>query len=201
MKIALAIGSAKEVWDEVRAAHELCDYDEYYVCKMTGIEWDMGRFHWVTLHPEYMAEYKRLRRERGLPDCYEVVAPLIDEIGRHHEHPVDRRHSYRFEGMTSSGASGLFAVKVALDDGADRVVCAGIPMLKDSGHFFRGKPWEQVDSFRLGWERSLPHIKDKVRSLSGWTKELLGMPTPEWLSLASASLDQADRPSIPATAE
>jgi hypothetical protein len=28
----------------------------------------------------------------------------------------------------------------------------------------------------------MPHIKDKVRSMSGWTKELLGEPPPEWLN-------------------
>jgi hypothetical protein len=28
----------------------------------------------------------------------------------------------------------------------------------------------------------MPHIKDRVRSLSGWTRDLLGPPTPDWLA-------------------
>jgi hypothetical protein len=47
-----------------------------------------------------------------------------------------------------------------------------------------GSPVEAVcayESYRKGWERKLPDIKDRVRSMSGWTKELLGKPTKGWL--------------------
>jgi hypothetical protein len=188
MKRALVVGSAKGVWDEVAAAQAMCAFDSYYVVKMTGIKWNQGYFHWVTLHPEFMPNYRKARELEGLLPEYEVIAPLLEEIGRHHEHQCDRRVSYRFPGMTSSGSSGLFAVKIALDDGHDRVVCAGVPMEQAAGHFIRGGDWPQCDGFRLGWQSALPHIKHKVRSLSGWTKELLGgAPTPEWLGLREAA--------------
>jgi hypothetical protein len=186
---ALVVGSSAEVWQEVEAAQALCRFDAFYIIKMTGIHWDQGFFYWITLHPEYMGGYKAKRRELGLPDDYQIVSPPPTEVGRHGDaaNAADRRVSYRWPGMTSSGSSGLFGVKVALDDGHDRVVCAGIPMLRDAGHFARGKPWTQVDSFTRGWEIAMPHLKDKVRSMSGWTKEKLGVPTSEWLAEGARS--------------
>ena len=121
MTIALAVGCADSVWDEVEAAQKLATFDAYYVCKAAGVYWDQGYFHWITLHPEFMAAHKEQRAARGLPDCFEIVAPTINELGTHWQHPVDRRVSYRFPGMSASGSSGLYAVKVALDDGHDKV--------------------------------------------------------------------------------
>lgn len=180
--LALAVGCSDSVWDDVEAAQRLATFDAYYVCKAAGIFWDQGFFHWITLHPEYMDNYRAQRRERGLPDCYEIIAPPINEVGTHWQHPADRRVSYRWPGMSSSGSSGLYAAKVALDDGCDGVVLAGIPMIREGNHFTRGKPWVQRDCFMDGWAQALPVIKGKVRSISGWTAETLGVPDAEWLA-------------------
>src|SRR5215813_5163843 len=135
MKTALVVGCADCVWDEVEAAQKLATFDQFYVCKMAGIDWDEGWFHWVTLHPEYMIGergYKQTRINKGLPNDYEIVAPLTGEVGNHWHIEVDRRVSMRWpqiNAQSSSGSSGLYAVKVALDDGCDRIVLAGVPML------------------------------------------------------------------------
>jgi len=154
---------------------------------MAGIHWDEGHFVWCSLHPEYMPHYQEKRRELELPDCYEIVVPLINEVGAHWQHCkiADRCVSYRWPGMSASGSSGLFAAKIALDDGHDRVVLAGVPMLRASKHFARGQDWLQRDSFMDGWKQAMPHIRGKVRSLSGWTMQTLGVPTPEWLAEAA----------------
>jgi hypothetical protein len=91
---------------------------------------------------------------------------------------ITRRVTYRWPGMTSSASSGIYGAKVALDDGFDRVVLAGIPMQADSNHFTRGKSWAQRDSFMPGFELAIPHMLGKVRSMSGLTRERLGAPTP-----------------------
>ncbi len=184
MTLALVVGCADNVWDEVEAAQKLATFDAFYVVKMAGIHWDQGYFHWITLHPEYMTRYREERTKLGLPDTFEIVAPDIGEVGTHWQHPCDRRVSYRWPGMTSSGSSGLYAVKVALDDGHHRVVLAGVPMEREANHFARGKPWTQRDCFTDAWKQQLSHFKLQTRSMSGWTQELLGGPDTEWLSQA-----------------
>lgn len=183
MTVALVVGCAEGVWEDVEEARKLGDYDAFYVCKMAGIQWDEGFFHWMTLHPEFMAGYKEERKKLGLPDSYEVTGPLKEECGMHGAHPLDRRVSYRWPEMTSSGSTGLFAVKVALDtDGHHGIVLAGVPMTS-TNHFLRGKPWPHRDSFIPAWEKAQARIKDRVRSVSGWTREMLGAPTREWVAL------------------
>lgn len=185
MRLALIVGCADCVWDEVEAAQKLATFDEFYICKLAGVHWDQGFFHWVTLHPEYMAHYQKLRREQGLPDTYEIIAPLESEVGNHWQHPADRRVSYRWPKMSgASGSSGLYGVKCAMDDGCTHVVLAGIPMTREARHFTRGNPWVQVDCFTEVWKLMLPKLKGRVKSFSGWTNELLGPPTREWLEEA-----------------
>ena len=180
MRRALVVGCGAGVWDEVRKAHDLCSFDTIYCAKIAGIHWP-GKFDvWVTLHPEFMDQYESERAQLGYPSGYEIVAPLASEVGMHGKKGnVSRRVTYRYPGMTSSSSSGGYAAKVALDDGHDRVILAGVPMSNEN-HFTRGKPWLQRDSFIRGFEKQLPFITGKVKSLSGWTMEQLGSPTREW---------------------
>lgn len=181
MKRALVIGCANEVWQEVEEAQKLGHFDTIYCVKMAGIYWAEGPFVWVGLHPEFWDRYKLERTKLGLPhDCYETVAPLPSEVGNHHQCKSDRNTSFRFPGMTSSGASGLFAVKVAMEDGHDRIVLAGVPMTRETGHFVRGAPWQQFDNFTSAWKVMKPKLQGRVKSVSGWTRELLGAPDQKW---------------------
>lgn len=193
MKRALVIGCSERVWRDVEKAESLCSFDTYYLIKLAGTYWDGGRFVWVTLHPEFMPGYRQQRQKLRLHSNYEVVGPLKDETApQHTKHPVDRRVSYRWPKMNSSGGSGLFGIKVALDDGHDRVVLAGMPMTYEGKHFVRRADWAQCDSFKAGWETGLPFYKDRTRSLSGgWTQQLLKAPTPEWLGVSSSTVADA----------
>lgn len=182
MTLALVVGCADEVWNEVELAFKFAPFDAYYVVKMAGIHWDRGFFHWVTLHPEYMDGYKQKRRELGLPDTYEVVGPLEGEVGTHWQHKLDRRVSYRWNGMTASASSGIYAAKVALEDGHSHIILAGVPMEIGAGHFARQRTWPQRDCFMEGWRLSIPKLQGKVKSLSGITRDALGEPEPGWVA-------------------
>lgn len=150
---------------------------------MAGIFWPNKFDVWASLHPEWMDGYRAKRKAQGFPCGFEVVAPLEGELGKEHaKHPVDRRVSYRWPGMNASASSGIYGAKIALDDGHDRVVLAGIPMQADDGHFSRGKNWNQCDAFLSGLRHSIPYMQGKVKSMSGLTAELLGKPSPEWLT-------------------
>lgn len=181
MKLGLVIGCAEGNFDEAREAIDLQKPDLVYCVKIAGIMWPERFDYWVGLHPEWQAGYSEERRKLGHPDGYKTVACLSAELGnKQGQIPVDRRSSYRWPGMNASASSGIFAAKVALED-CDKVILAGVPMTTGK-HFTRGKAWTQFTSFDDGLRQSIPHLKDRVRSMSGRTKQFLGAPTPEWLA-------------------
>ncbi len=184
MTIALVVGSASCLWDDVSAAKSLCKFDAVYCVNETGIQWPEAFDVWATLHPEFMGDYKAQRASRGLPNGYQVVAPPDKELGTVGKNlKADRRISYLYPGMNSSASSGGYAAKVALEDGHDRVVLAGVPM-NNSEHFRRGEAWSQCGAFTIGFEQSVPFFAGRVRSMSGRSKELLGAPSAGWLTEA-----------------
>jgi hypothetical protein len=80
-----------------------------------------------------------------------------------------------------NGTSGLYAVQIALHFGAPGVILCGMP-IDDSPHFHRetglarGIP-ELVAMHRQPWIEYADFLrKAGVRSMSGWTRELLGSP-------------------------
>lgn len=80
-----------------------------------------------------------------------------------------------------NGSSGLYAVQIALHFGAPGVVLCGMP-IDDSPHFHRetglakGIP-ELIAMHRKPWLDNAEYLrKAGVRSMSGWTRDLLGSP-------------------------
>ncbi len=183
--IALVVGGAPCVWGDVDEAKRLCSFDAVYCVKQAGIHWPISFDIWVTLHPEHMDEFEAERHGLGLPNGYEIVAPPPEELGSHGgKGRIGRRVSYKFDGG-GSASSGIYAAKVALDDGFD-VVLAGVP-LDDSGHFLplttnnygqrRGDIWsKRPDAFITEFNRALSHLMGRVKSMSGYTMKVLGKP-------------------------
>lgn len=191
---ALVIGCAACVWDDLEAAEPLANYDAIYCVKQMGIHFPKKFDVWITLHPEVMDDYETQRREKGFPDGYQIVAPPPNELGMHGaKGNIARRVSYILsKDLSASASSGLYGAKVAVEDGFDRVVLAGIPMTPEGGHFLpasrnvsghtRGAIWSGHSSFVVGMNVALPQLKGKVRSMSGYTEKVLGAPTREWLN-------------------
>lgn len=183
MKKALVVGCASCLWDDVNRAQDLAQFDAVYCVKMAGVHWRGGRFVWVGLHPEWQADYSAQRAALGLHMDFETVSPPDSELGTAGKgRMIDRRVSYRYPGMNASASSGGYGAQVALHDGFDRVVLAGVPMQVEGDHFARGKPWLQRDSFTMGFKECVPFFAGRVRSMSGWTQQLLGLPDPAWLN-------------------
>ena len=100
-----------------------------------------------------------------------------------HTHSVKSggRHTWPFPGH---GTSGLNAVYIGLALGYERIWLCGLP-LDDSGHYFDA-PWiksnfvREVSDREHGpryWENAEKRIfKGKVKSFSGRTRKLLGVP-------------------------
>lgn len=194
MSVALVMGGAECVSDDLPEALSLFRPDAYYAVNEIGIHIEQLDV-WCTLHPEFMWKWKEYRAKHGFHANYVTFGPMLQQTsGRHSKvntpTAVDQRMSFLWPGMTGSGSSGLFAVKVALEYGKhDGVVLAGVPMDPQKNHFLRpGEPWKHYDSFLPGWTSAMPRFKDRVRSMSGWTRKVLGSPTAEWLRDVKAGM-------------
>jgi hypothetical protein len=136
---------------------------------------------WVSGHAEFMPGWQAryLEDHDALP---EIVSSrtrlhLVDgpcRIDRFEETLWDRQPGHRRD-------SGFFGVKVALQDGASRVVVAGIP-LDDSWNLSGIMPvGERYNRYRLAWLwASMKRFEGRVRGMSGYPGRMLGKPTREW---------------------
>lgn len=106
----------------------------------------------------------RRQRSRFLTHCPRP-APGVDHVWR--------------LGTGLGGTSALFAALVGLCLGYGSVLLAGVP-LSNGGHFW-GPPAEvsrhDDACVRKVWRETalhVPEFRERVRSLSGWTRDLLG---------------------------
>lgn len=141
-------------------------------------------FAFATLHPE--------KGRRFLEGIDYTALPLFSSEANSND-----RFPWRVEKEFWRGTSGLFAVQVAIKTlGFAGVIVAGVPIDHVAGTTYKLEPryagkWANgyEDRYRSGWRLALPHIKDRVRSMSGWTKELLGAPSKQWIeALTSPAL-------------
>jgi hypothetical protein len=166
MRIAAVLGGAKGNLDELAALRTHADVVAVYAVNDAAAEYPGDLAAFVTLHFEKLPMWLAKRRAAGLPKPREIVS--------HEQQPhVTRVVDYRWPGMNASGSSGLFAAKVAIEAGFDDVVLCGVPMDAERAHYFNGSPWHEVNGFFEAWEIALPHLRGRVRSMSGWTAKLL----------------------------
>lgn len=184
MSIALVVGGGACVWSDVRLALELGEFDAVVACNDAAAAWPGRLDAAVSLHAEKWGFWMERRRLAGRPlpdliighaEAKRGVVPMPSCVTGYVEH--------RFPGQKDTGSSGLFALKFALVDlGIDRAVLCGVPMTAEQNHFFDERRWGGATSHRRGWKQALPQIADRARSMSGWTAELLGKPTSDWLA-------------------
>lgn len=177
MTAALILGGADCVWRDVEAALQLGEYEFVVACNDIGTAWAGEIEAWVTLHPENMAAWINQRASRGYPRAKRIVyhdtmagAPAPDLVS-----------PYNWQRHHRSPSSGVFSAKVAIELGITRGVLCGVPLTM-SPHFNNNGEWAAASSFHDGLMHALPFLKDKIRSMSGYTRQVLGEPTPEWLA-------------------
>lgn len=168
--LAAVLGGARGVWAELAELEQLHGRrpDLIVGTNDAGVVYPGRLDAWATLHHERFNEWKR--RRVGNQDYRAFI---------HAPHP----------GVTGevvpdrwAGSSGLYAAQVAISHlGAARVVLCGVPLDADRAHFFNSAAWTDADVFRRGFEAALPVIRETVRSMSGWTRDLLGAPDAQWL--------------------
>lgn len=186
---ALVLGGADCVWEDLKALEALMGrpWDGIVIAANDiGSHWPGRLDHWVTLHPENFTRWIQDRRANGYPDGFRAWTPQ-NKMKKLKGQPNVPHTALNNIG---AGSSGMFGVAVALQGlGCTRVICAGIPMTK-TPHFeqskvqVRGRKWEAADAHWKSWkeDKTAALLKGRVKSMSGRTMELLGMPTPEWLA-------------------
>jgi hypothetical protein len=169
--IAAVLGSATNGLAELATLRTLCRVDAVFAVNDAAADYAGPLAAFVTLHPEHLSRWLAKR-----------LTPPAEVISHEAAPGVTCVAPYQFPGMNASGSSGLFAVKIALER-FEQVVLCGVPMDASRAHYFDAAPWTEVDSFWDAWRIALPHLVN-VRSMSGRTAQLLGMPTREFLTYA-----------------
>lgn len=117
--------------------------------------------YFATYHPAEIKAAKQRRALAGGNTDYIVISH------QRHDDDVDIIIPHR----GPSGSSAMLGILAGLEFGYDKIICCGCPLMEN-----------KYQVFRAGWEANFEKIKNKVRSMSGWTQELVGAPTQEWLS-------------------
>lgn len=170
----LVVGCADCVWDDIKAA-PVKDKDVLAISDI-GIYFPGDLTHWVTCHPNIIAGGRLIRDQRKDHQDFLVHIP---------DYAVPKVGDYVWTIPKLAGTSGMFGILVGIGLGYKKIILAGVPLTR-SGHFWN--PTIQIGfdkkGIRLSWEKTSEQVfEDRVRSLSGWTKELLGEPTEEWLNV------------------
>lgn len=175
MTWALVLGGAANVYDDMHAALRLFGEPDVYV-GVKDIGWEHPKVtHWCSYHVDRIPRELEKRRSLGYPDperiwTYKGVRAPKMQV------PV---YFHKVRG----GSSGLLGAYVGTIV-AERAVLCGIPMDMDMPHYHmrkHGKAWKEGRLYKPHWQSAESELKNKVKSMSGWTKELLGEPSWEWV--------------------
>lgn len=175
-KVAVVVGGAATVWDEVEATRALIGAGANFSETPPEVAWLVinsaiplfsDHCSAISLHPAKLKDWLAEREANGHPAPGQVWAHV-----KHMAYPsvTHIRDDWR-------GSSGLFAVAVARQLGFDRIILCGVPMTVNGGHIQRGKaPWSAREQFIKAWGLHREEIRPFVRSWSGWTAETFGSP-------------------------
>jgi hypothetical protein len=191
MNVALVLGGAECVDADVESLEHLLGEPwpgTTIACNDMIWRWPRTLHHAVTLHAEKLPDWIKRRQQRGYSNDF------VTWTARGHEargEPTDRVLSDIMRSGISEGSSGLLAVQVALELGLRAVLC-GIPM--DRRPHFQGSTAEgpfqteypesdrqKLQGFRGVWESEMSRLQGCVRSMSGWTCDVLGSPDLEFI--------------------
>lgn len=182
---ALILGGAKCVWDDLERAGEFGPYDATFAINDVLAHYKGPVDYAASLHPEHFEKWISERNAKGYPRPHKFVSHSTRaHNGSGEPFPIDLIIDYLWRGASSSGSTGLYAVKAALTLGFTHIVLCGVPMDATQAHFHDRTAWTPANDFWPAWTEALPHYAERTRSMSGRTKDLLGEPTQDWLDTA-----------------
>lgn len=169
---AAVLGGADCVWRDFEAACRLVHIDLLIAVNGAFREYPGKVDHAVSFHSDLLPYWTERRRKSGYPDpdkYWTVVGqrPILGVA----------------MGFVPAwgGSSGLIAAQVGMEV-ADRVILCGVPLDPAAEHFDKPGVWDEAIKHRHAWQAHAEELRAKVRSMSGWTAELLGTSTADWLA-------------------
>jgi len=176
-KVALIVGCAPCWEDDLNRFKTICsEFDVFAIGLDCPYKEEIKYF--VTYHIEDIEAYKR--KKTG---DYKIISHTNDFIKYSRERRkkpewANTNVDIVYPHQAPSGSSSLLGTKAALFKlGYNKVVLIGCPM--DTGSIENKAKSYSV--FRKGWLYFKSDLVGKVKSMSGWTKELLGEPTKGWV--------------------
>lgn len=169
---ALILGGGETVFADAEAALSMFTPSLILATNDVGAEWPSRLHCWCSMHPDQFNEWADRRAGRGYGPAESYWTG---------EHRV-AQSSVPVQSVESlGGGTGLLAIRVAKANGARRIVLAGIPLNK-SPHFFDapGEVWKEAHVYHRFFVKAHDEIVPFVRSMSGFTRDTYGYPTPEW---------------------
>lgn len=167
MRPLLVIGSAPCVFADLEDLDRITAPDRFDLMAvgLSTVRDVQLRYDYVANnHPENGPAIRQLLAS-GDNEAARVIGPLPGP-------GVDIVEPYR----PPTGSSAITGVLAAIRMGYRKIVLCGCPL---TGNAPAGNPYEE---FRAGWQAKRSELFGIVKSLSGWTQELLGAPTEAWLS-------------------
>lgn len=189
MRVAIVLGRGAAVWEEMEAAKQLLGSHPRTIVatKRAGRDYDGPVHEWPSFHPEMFAGWIAERAKHNRPPAQRLWSARSPKV------KSPSNYGLAINWLESiGGSSGLLAIQVGFAIGRppydnepliDKMILCGIPM-EESVRYDDGKIWKEALFYRDHWIkyfRDDPRRRDHVRSMSGWTQELLGAPTEEWL--------------------
>lgn len=191
--VVLVLGTARCVFDDLKEWKKIEPeaYDTMAICE--AAQAFNGFDHLATTEPGVAKKYRDII-DKADPPFRAVIhssgcGPAVDFV---------------WSFSANGGTSSLFATQVALSLGYDLVVLAGCP-LDSSGHFYDppGAPTNPACLYdkpgfrhlRTDWKAAADELfGGDVRSFSGFTKDVCGFPTKEWLERGGATWPKEESP-------
>lgn len=182
-KYLIIVGAAPCAGEDLNAVPVPYKQSDFMMIGLDAVD----KFLWfakyfATYHPLEIEMSRERRRAAGGNTKYSVIAhqqhaaqdgtPLVDMI-------------IPFEPPT--GSSSLLGVLAGIKLGYRKIIICGCPLI--------GKNDKEYDyaNFREGWMAKREIIRDVARSMSGWTRELLGAPTIEWITDGDQEAGSAEK--------
>lgn len=182
MTWSLVLGGAECVIEDAEAAiAKFGEPDTIVGVKDIAIEYPRID-HWATFHLDRIPKEISKRRSLG----YKDPESLWTYNNVRYQPRVGIPVNYL---KVRGGSSGLLGALVGIKV-ADKAILAGIPMDPKMRHFNdrkRGAPWAEGKNYKRHWDDYVPQMRNRVKSMRGWTMELLGEPSREWLFDSGAS--------------
>lgn len=175
MTIALVLGGANCLHDDMAKARALFTPDLIIATNHAGRDYDGHVDHWVTFHPYLFPGWMAERKLAGRSDAGKLWT------SEPHRPPKTVQLDLNTVSGKWRGSSALLACRIGIEKLGCQCLLAGVPLETAAAHYDDPRPFADAETFRKAWVEHLPDIRDHVRSLSGWTRTHLGAPSREWL--------------------